>query len=109
MDAIREQGRPSTAEVRDGAAVLRPPFGSRQRAVCAATAPRPRRRRRFCAYLGPQGYGYEEWRLAGVISVAGIPLEFNLSTIQRSTVRSGYAGRHCWKAGWLGWYSSVSR
>lgn len=77
MNAIRESGASEYSEVRGGQLLYARRLVADKGCLTCHGAPAAAPAAVKALYPGPQGYGYEEGKLAGVISVA-IPLDFSL-------------------------------
>ena len=78
MNAIRESGASEYSEVRGGQLLYARRLVADKGCMRCHGTPAAAPAAVTALYPGPQGYGYEEGKLAGVISVA-IPLEFSLA------------------------------
>ncbi len=78
MNAIRESGATEYSEVRDGQLLYARRLVAEKGCLRCHGVPAEAPAAVAALYPGPQGYGYEEGKLAGVISVA-IPLEFSFA------------------------------
>jgi hypothetical protein len=108
MNAIRDRALRIQRSARRPAAVC-PPAGCRQGLLRCHGAPAAAPAAVTALYPGPQGYGYEEGKLAGVISVA-IPLSSAWPiSCSASTTRCGWPSRRWAWASPACWCSSASR